>query len=351
MLNWVSKHFESLVNVTHVIPEHLSKDWKSPVYAFYEPILDITYINGCHVHEFKCTEKPCNFKSHWYLDSKSKASTGNMIKHVRTCWGDNTWNAASQCHGVKEACEEVVKPLTMNGSITVNFKCTGKGKITYSHCQHMKTETKLLMNSNFTPVLHPQHKLDYFHQAGWKLEWISMARSLVKETFEHSYKVFSAADESLTEDLDMHSESKAENLKNIFDCLLSLKKPSKSKAICDELQLYLSTPPESSLKPLQWWHEKRKVYPQLHCMALDYLSILATSVDVKHLFSHGCLILSHTCSCLSLRSTQALLCLESWSLAGLVKDKDVEVVAILDEVSSQMELDRLANMLSKTCRG
>ncbi|KAF8232740.1 hypothetical protein L208DRAFT_1270698 [Tricholoma matsutake] len=68
-------------------------------------------------------------------------------------------------------------------------------------------------------------------------------------------------------------------------------------------------------------------------MALDYLTIpgkysyfiffsqtnasLATSVDVKHVFSHGCLILSHVHSWLSAQSTRALICLGSWSLLGL----------------------------------
>ncbi|KDR79571.1 hypothetical protein GALMADRAFT_47315, partial [Galerina marginata CBS 339.88] len=65
------------------------------------------------------------------------------------------------------------------------------------------------------------------------------------------------------------------------------------------------------------WYEKRQTFPQLHRMALDYLSIPATSTDVERLFSRGRLILSHTRSRLSPQSTRALLCLGSWSLAGL----------------------------------
>jgi hypothetical protein len=41
----------------------------------------------------------------------------------------------------------------------------------------------------------------------------------------------------------------------------------------DELRLYLSSPPEEVLHPLRWWYEKRLLYPRLHRMALDYLSI------------------------------------------------------------------------------
>ena len=104
-------------------------------------------------------------------------------------------------------------------------------------------------------------------------------------------------------------------------------------------------------------------------MALDYLSIpgkfqfsfdklivllniiiLATSIDVEQLFSHGRLLLSHTCSHLSVQTTRALLCLGSWSLAGLVKDGDVKAVAVLDEVEVEVELGKLAKVLGKTYR-
>jgi hypothetical protein len=105
-------------------------------------------------------------------------------------------------------------------------------------------------------------------------------------------------------------------------------------------------------------------------MALDYLSIpgmfgpslflqifslsalrLATSTDVEHLFSHGRLILSHTRSRLSTESTRTLLCLGSWSLVGLVKDSDVQAVAILDDVEASIELEKLVDVLSRTHRG
>ena len=36
-------------------------------------------------------------------------------------------------------------------------------------------------------VLHPRHKLDYFKKAGWKDEWITAARQIVRDEFERSY--------------------------------------------------------------------------------------------------------------------------------------------------------------------
>ena len=73
--------------------------------------------------------------------------------------------------------------------------------------------------------------------------------------------------------------------------------------------------------------------------------MLGTLVDVEQLFSHGHLVLSHTRSRLSVKSTRALLCLGSWSLKGLVRDEDVEAVARLDDVQAELELQRLSEHL------
>ena len=60
--------------------------------------------------------------------------------------------------------------------------------------------------------------------------------------------------------------------KNIFDDLPALSAPPKSD-LHDELDCYLSTDPEHVTDALAWWYEKRLIYPHLHLMALDYLTI------------------------------------------------------------------------------
>ncbi|KDR83009.1 hypothetical protein GALMADRAFT_134522 [Galerina marginata CBS 339.88] len=183
-----------------------------------------------------------------------------------------------------------------------------------------------------------EHKLEYFRQAGWTSEWIDSAESLVRDEFERSYAANSDSSRKDKNDHDSDRNSISESVvqeercksTNIFDNLPALKKPPKSKVLLDELRLYLSAPPETTHLSLRWWFEKRQTYPRLHRMALDYLSIPATSTDVGRLFSRGHLILPHTRSRLSTESTHAFLCLGSWSLAGLVKDLDVEAVTVLD---------------------
>ena len=91
-------------------------------------------------------------------------------------------------------------------------------------------------------------------------------------------------------------------------------------------------------------------------MALDYLSIPsevssfsswfliesditpATSVDVKHVFSHGCILLSHVHNQLSAQTICALMCVGIWSKFGYVKDEDVLAVSQLPDIDAEKEL-------------
>lgn len=41
----------------------------------------------------------------------------------------------------------------------------------------------------------------------------------------------------------------------------------------DELHRYLAAEPVPVSDPIQWWQDRRKAYPRLSRMALDYLTI------------------------------------------------------------------------------
>ncbi|KAF5319133.1 hypothetical protein D9758_018622 [Tetrapyrgos nigripes] len=89
---------------------------------------------------------------------------------------------------------------------------------------------------------------------------------------------------------------------------------------------------EATKDVLGWWYEKRKKFPTLYRMALDYLTIPATSTDVERVFSRGRFLLPYVRNRLSADSTRALICLGQWSLMGLIHDEDVLAVAKLPEV-------------------
>lgn len=129
------------------------------------------------------------------------------------------------------------------------------------------------------------------------------------------------------------------HLKNRFDNLPALA-ATKSTELRRELDRFLNFDCKHAPDALAWWHDQRETYPRLSRMAVDYLSIPATSVDVECVFSKGRVLLSHVCSCLSVQSTHALMCVRAWSLLGFVKDVDVRAVTALPEIEGEEgELD------------
>jgi hypothetical protein len=77
-----------------------------------------------------------------YLDKGDAKSTSNMVKHVKSCWGEVAYEAAQEAKTAVSARESVINNILKTGSITTSFERKGKGKVTYSHKQHTKTEAK-----------------------------------------------------------------------------------------------------------------------------------------------------------------------------------------------------------------
>lgn len=112
-------------------------------------------------------------------------------------------------------------------------------------------------------ILHPGMKLEYFHNQKWEEEWIAEANSLVREVYATKYE--KEADDSNTMPV---KPSNADNGFASFGNLSVTTCPRES-----EIQEYLALPVENVQDPLKWWTDNKKVYPNLHRMALDYLSI------------------------------------------------------------------------------
>ena len=109
-------------------------------------------VDGQHVHEFRCTASNCKgcgrdprIVRH-YLDTTDRNSTGNLSKHARLCWGDEILHGADACGNLDLARDGLDNAKRqIDGSITTAFERIGKGKITYSHCQHDKTQTRFVV--------------------------------------------------------------------------------------------------------------------------------------------------------------------------------------------------------------
>jgi len=142
--------------------------------------------------------------------------------------------------------------------------------------------------------------------------------------------------------------------KNIFDGILSI--APTSLHMLDKLQHYLALDIEDMMDALKWWYERHGLFPCLSYMACNYLSIpskqylltsvqgakslvpVATTVDVKCVFSCSCLVLPYFCGCLTVQSTHASLCVGLWSSQGFVKEADVWAALDVREVEDEDEL-------------
>ena len=84
----------------------------------------------------------CKYKCRRYLDKGDANSTGNLRKHVKTCWGGDVLKAAVDVDNVDVVREDIVVAINSTGSITASFERKGKGKVTYSNRQHTRAETR-----------------------------------------------------------------------------------------------------------------------------------------------------------------------------------------------------------------
>ncbi len=124
----------------------LSKGWNSPVYVFFRQTPRIEYKKECRCHIFECAAANCKGRTgrdvRRFLDTGDANLTGNMWKHAKICWGAETVTAADATKDLFGAREVLTKSKLKDGSITAEFARIGKGKVTYSHRQHTKTEAR-----------------------------------------------------------------------------------------------------------------------------------------------------------------------------------------------------------------
>src|SRR5882757_6733512 len=112
------------------------KDWSAPVYAFFNPIPVVDHIKGHCVHIFTCAAKSCNGKGknsrevQRFLATSNATSTSNLRRHAKSCWGEETVEAASSAKNVHAARSVLAK--TKDGSITAAFGRIGKDCVMYS---------------------------------------------------------------------------------------------------------------------------------------------------------------------------------------------------------------------------
>ncbi|KIJ50844.1 hypothetical protein M422DRAFT_158795 [Sphaerobolus stellatus SS14] len=156
------------------------------------------------------------------------------------------------------------------------------------------------MDKHFFIVLCPRYKDSYFDKACWPESWQKEATRLLKEEWA-KYKP-TPIDKSVVWEkptVTFFFEMDTFNL----------------DIAQDELDQYLSSPPETHcVDPIAHWNARLVSGSCLARMALDILSIPATSVDVERAFSRGRLTVSHLRHSLKDSSTRMATVLGSWAV-------------------------------------
>ncbi|THU95823.1 hypothetical protein K435DRAFT_819612 [Dendrothele bispora CBS 962.96] len=101
------------------------KTWNTPVYAFFDPVLSIEYVNRRKCQVFKCSGTSCRKQIRRFQDTGDANATKGLIKDLK---GTDARKAVST--------------YLKQGTITAAFKRENKGVVTYSHRQHTRTETR-----------------------------------------------------------------------------------------------------------------------------------------------------------------------------------------------------------------
>ena len=126
--------------------ERLSKDWTSPIYVFFRKEPRVEYVKGRRVHVFECATGKCRGKNrrdvHRFLDTGDAKSISGLRRHAKNCWGTDAVEAADGTQDLENAHLVLAKTKLRDGSITSQFECIRKEKVTFSHRQHTSTEAR-----------------------------------------------------------------------------------------------------------------------------------------------------------------------------------------------------------------
>ena len=126
-------------------------------------------------------------------------------------------------------------------------------------------------------VLHPGLKLEYFQTQNWDAEWIKEAVTLTRAEYSVNYEGIVVA---TTDSMTAAGTNEPTAFFGFGD--YSLGSDSTPTQPINELDDYLQQPLEKVDDALKWWSAHQQKYPNLSCMALDYLS--APGLFLNNLF-------------------------------------------------------------------
>ena len=134
----------------------LARKWRSPIYAFYSTRPFIGYADGRRFHSFVCQANSCKHIVRRYLDKNDTGSTGNLRRHAKACWGDDTVRSIESAVSADDALTLLKRDVRLHdGDLGMFFKTKVRGTVSYSHRQHTTAETRYVPSHlHHTPLAH-----------------------------------------------------------------------------------------------------------------------------------------------------------------------------------------------------
>jgi hypothetical protein len=120
----------------------MKKKWRAPIYGFFKAMPEIEYKDERRSHVFHCLADGCDNVVWRFVGRDS--STSNLIKHAKKCFGEDTVKAATSAKNAMEVRDKIVGGMLKNGKLTTVFERKDRQRVSYSHRQHSKVETKFV---------------------------------------------------------------------------------------------------------------------------------------------------------------------------------------------------------------
>ncbi|KIP02039.1 hypothetical protein PHLGIDRAFT_79700 [Phlebiopsis gigantea 11061_1 CR5-6] len=166
-------------------------------------------------------------------------------------------------------------------------------------------------------VLHLCYKLEYFRRQKWPADWIDEVKRLLRKYRDAHHKLTNAMS-ALTPSGPASATTSVNDLFADIDFFNVSDSP-------DPITEYLDTALLGHVvDPIQFWNSQLARGHPLASMALNFLSVPASSVDVERAFSRGGLTVLKCRHALSDESVRAATILGSWaSVKGLIPEADI----------------------------
>lgn len=200
-------------------------------------------------------------------------------------------------------------------------------------------------------ALHPAFRWGYFENE-WKdhPDWVVKAKQTVREVWETQYRRLRIAPGSVSERPPAKRQRKYYNpfqaycdrTRVVSGASVVKEELTGSGSLdasddvnsdvdedIDELELWQSSweDGEGDVRdPLEYWHERRRRYPRLSQMALDFLTIQAMSAECERLFSAAGRMVTPLRSRLDADVIGMCQVLRSWLREGVIEDLDALLV-------------------------